>query len=548
MKSVENSNKLPVLQNGLAKQNGLIRQQRMPPAAPELENGYHKVVGDKVDAKDYVIEVLKDRQKLEELASYAVNYAHSIGFVGLLSEHRESLDLTLTPPMSLLPSPFPRELYRLATSVQETLNELYFRISLDQDFLVEAYRDVVRADEWVARQVDMLERVKAEGVRQKVVLHIQRVDYMAHLGCRPGDKLELKQIEVNLGPGGPGFAPKVAKLHRRMLAKVESLNGGALPALANGSLPERRPIAEALFQAWKLFNDPQALAVLVFDSSLYPIQHHEHVQLMQFGLERLGRQEGFRLNVVRMTLAECAERMRLDEEGDHSLLVDGQKRVALVYLVYGYLPEHYLTEKEWKCQLDMERSTACVSPNIRSQLSGTKKVQQLLAKPGMLERFLPERPEKVAELRSTFTGLWGLEADDEKTRALIADAIRHPENYVLKALRDDGVGNYFDEELAQLLCQMSPRERSAYILQQKIRPIAVKNYLKRPFHAPQLEDVVSELGIFGTFVGTTDGISLWNRVDGHVVKTKTHGTNQGGIGEGSGVIDSALLFPESQFY
>jgi len=49
--------------------------------------------------------------------------------------------------------------------------------------------------------------------------------------------------------------------------------------------------------------------------------------------------------------------------------------------------------------LNMERSTAIISPNIRSQLSGTKKVQQLLAKPGMLERFLADRPKKIAELR-----------------------------------------------------------------------------------------------------------------------------------------------------
>ena len=47
----------------------------------------------------------------------------------------------------------------------------------------------------------------------------------------------------------------------------------------------------------------------------------------------------------------------------------------------------------------MERSSAIISPNIRSQLSGTKKVQQLLAKPNMLERFLSDRPKKIAELR-----------------------------------------------------------------------------------------------------------------------------------------------------
>ena len=45
-----------------------------------------------------------------------------------------------------MPSPFPAELFEKAKAVQETLSELYFRISLDHDFLVDAYRDVVKAD------------------------------------------------------------------------------------------------------------------------------------------------------------------------------------------------------------------------------------------------------------------------------------------------------------------------------------------------------------------------------------------------------------------
>jgi hypothetical protein len=63
---------------------------------------------------------------------------------------------------------------------------------------------------------------------------------------------------------------------------------------------------------------------------------------------------------------------------------------------------------------------------------------------------------------------------DPATEALVSDAIEHPQNYVLKALRDDGIGNFFDEELSQMLKAMSKQERSAFILQQKIRPIIVK--------------------------------------------------------------------------
>ncbi len=52
-------------------------------------------------------------------------------------------------------------------------------------------------------------------------------------------------------------------------------------------------------------------------------------------------------------------------------------------------------------------------PNIAYHLSGTKKVQQALALPGAVERYLS--PAEAALVRSSFAGLWGLgEADPGK--------------------------------------------------------------------------------------------------------------------------------------
>lgn len=113
--------------------------------------------------------------------------------MGLHSDHKNAIDLAITPPMTLLPSPFPLELFEKAISVQEILNELYFRISMDHEFLVDAYKNVVKADKWVAKQMEMMKRVHTEGIRQKFVLQIQRVDYMAHRGGE--EKIELKQVD-----------------------------------------------------------------------------------------------------------------------------------------------------------------------------------------------------------------------------------------------------------------------------------------------------------------------------------------------------------------
>ena len=46
----------------------------------------------------------------------------------------------------------------------------------------------------------------------------------------------------------------------------------------------------------------------------------------------------------------------------------------------------------------MERSMALKSPSIHYHLAGTKKVQQELAKPGQLERFLGDKAELIEQV------------------------------------------------------------------------------------------------------------------------------------------------------
>lgn len=57
----------------------------------------------------------------------------------------------------------------------------------------------------------------------------------------------------------------------------------------------------------------------------------------------------------------------------------------------------------------MERSLAVKCPDISTHLAGTKKVQQELARPGVLERFFPDEPETVAQIQATFAGLYTLD-------------------------------------------------------------------------------------------------------------------------------------------
>ena len=56
----------------------------------------------------------------------------------------------------------------------------------------------------------------------------------------------------------------------------------------------------------------------------------------------------------------------------------------------------------------IERSIAAKCPSMAENLIGTKKVQQVFAAPGMVERFIHD-VEAVKRIRKTFAGLYSLD-------------------------------------------------------------------------------------------------------------------------------------------
>lgn len=61
--------------------------------------------------------------------------------------------------------------------------------------------------------------------------------------------------------------------------------------------------------------------------------------------------------------------------------------VSVVYLRAGYGPADYPSQREWGARRMMELSTAIKCPTVITQLAGCKKIQQVLATPGVLERY-----------------------------------------------------------------------------------------------------------------------------------------------------------------
>uniref|UniRef100_A0A183C2H1 ATPgrasp_ST domain-containing protein n=1 Tax=Globodera pallida TaxID=36090 RepID=A0A183C2H1_GLOPA len=142
-----------------------------------------------------------------------------------------------------------------------------------------------------------------------------------------------------------------------------------------------------------------------------------------------------------------------------------------------------------------------------------------------------------------FAKLWGLENDDEKTRAVIEDAIAHPERYVLKPNKEGGGVNFWGQEIVDKLKTFTPSERAAHILMERLNPMVTKNYLIFPFKHATITDVHNELGIYGYILGNMEtGMVLHYEQPGNMVRTKDVEKNEGGVSSGSGVYDSPFLY------
>uniref|UniRef100_A0A183C8Y0 Glutathione synthetase n=1 Tax=Globodera pallida TaxID=36090 RepID=A0A183C8Y0_GLOPA len=485
-------------------------------------------------AENYAKDLVKDEDDLNMLVEAAVDLAHDVRLIKRLedsdSRSRRNSDVASIIPFTLFPSPYPRHIFQQALDVQTGLQKLYFRVSCDYAFLAEQFDDVIKTNNLMRKMAEIMHEIQFEGQKQAYTLFLARSDYMVDLDKDGQEEYGLKQVEMNIGSVvGSTFGPRTAELHRQMLQKV---------GMDASNVPENRAyntLAEGLYFAWQKFGDPDAVVVFaVLQGSV----HRFDERAIEYELQRIS---GGKLNVVRMSSKEAYHKLRLDNDFKLRLSADGRV-VAVVYSRSGPLPEW--TDEEWQARRTIERSTAIKTSTMFSALSSSKKVQQVLAKPGMIERFLPDPEDKeiIVAIRKTFVGLWGLEKDDDETRNLVQHAINNPGFYVLKPQSEGGGHNYFDEELREKLQQFTHEERAAHTLMERIQPMIVKNYLVRPLEKPVLSDVVAELGVFGCLLGDKRDLSiLHNKQHGYLVRTKPASSTESGITAG-GVYDSLNLF------
>ena len=496
---------------------------------------------------------------------------------------------------TLFPTPFPRELFKEATTTLQGLyQKLYRCVASDEAWLRGVLEDVVEHDEMVGGLLEVLDLVRKEGEgekeengergekpdeEQKVRMAIWRSDYMVEVndllegkkededrgetGCIARDKskrLGLKQIEFNTIACAGGMHGNIVSDMHRFLSRTGEyelrVNGQQGQQIKEEAMPRNNTtsmIARGLREAHHLYGNSRHQGVqgtcilfVVQDRNLN-IADERSIEYELWNCEP--PLPNFRIIFGEDVLKHTS----LSE--DRQLLYHPPIRpnqtweVSVVYSRSAHDDFEY-DEAGFFARLQLEKRRAINCPDILTQLTGLKKVQQALTEDETLERWL--RPEEVATIRETFGTMHSLKTlkagKDDSSMNKVEESL---DKYFLKPNREGGGHNVFGRDIQDCLNNMSEEEWGSYILMEKVKAPRVQNILmshKGIYRGP----VVSELGIFSACVRCStseqhESDFLVEAGTAWSLKTKAASVDEMSVVKGYGCFDSPLLVDSEAF-
>ncbi|XP_011501064.1 PREDICTED: glutathione synthetase-like [Ceratosolen solmsi marchali] len=468
------------------------------------------------------IDVNLSNSQLKNLAQMAKDWIIMHG-AGMRSKNNFNEDQIQIVPFLLLPSCYPRKEFESAKEVQILLNELMHNVAHDYDFLTNTLKNTIEVDTFTSKLFNIYQLVHSEGFIQPISLGLIRSDYLLHKDI--GNK--IKQVEVNMiASSFGGLAPIISEYHKFILTEL-----GYKDKVKN--IPENNAtlgLSNGLIEAWKMYNNKKAIILFIVEDITYNILDQRAIEFKIYDLNS-------EIKIIRRSLTELIMQARLGS--DKELFVDDIE-VAVIYYRSGYQLEAYPSENEWNVRLLLERSRAIKCPSIQYHLAGTKKIQQELSIPGVLEKFISDS-NKIIKIRQIFMGIYALDFNEDGEKA-IAMGLKNSHNYVLKPQREGGGNNIYNDKIKdQLEVMKHSKDRTAWILMERIYPPILKNYLIHTGNNDlKIQEFNSELGVYGVVMGYKSRI-IHNTQVGHILRTKLSSANEGGIIFGFGALDSPYI-------
>ncbi|KAL8793591.1 MAG: hypothetical protein Q9195_003854 [Heterodermia aff. obscurata] len=480
--------------------------------------------------------------------------------------------------VSVFPTPFPRLLFEQAQELQPIYNRLYAAISEDEGWLYRVLKGLIDHGHFAAVLWGIHQQVKQEGYVQDITLGLFRSDYMVYVTPQPDSRMELRQIELNtFSVAGGAHSNKAAQMHEFML---NSGNYTFLhsPLLSNNKIPKNETIgslAAGLRSAHTAYGQSRFVksstpgVLFVVQPRNVNICDERPLEYVLWEHDIPAYRAIFGTQLLEHTTLSPSRELLY-----HPPSLSEGVEIAVVYMRAGYDFEEY-SPAGVEARFRLERSRAIKCPSILSHLATFKKVQQELAIPGVLEKFLS--PKEAAIVSGTFAPMFPLDEESiaGKTGRQLACDPKTASSYVLKPSLEGGGHNIYRGDIPGLLSSTPEAQWHTYILMEMINPLIQKNILLTPRgiydKVAAIEDrldfdadneaeeqsrfgtlstkeggpTVSELGIFGVCMwqkssSGLDGIML-NAEAGWSFKTKPDYVDETSVVKGFGCFDSPLL-------
>jgi len=150
--------------------------------------------------------------------------------------------------------------------------------------------------------------------------------------------------------------------------------------------------------------------------------------------------------------------------------------------------------------------------------------------------------EATDKIKGLFKTMYDLsESENPEVIKVKAQAIKTPENFVLKPMKEGGGNNFYGLKLQSKLLNAPQEELDAYLLMEKINAPEVNTHMLKNGKIVYAS-AITEIGIYSFIVTNSQtGQILANEANGCLTRTKGADCDEGGVAAGFAVIDH--LYP-----
>ena len=415
-------------------------------------------------------------------------------------------------PISLTPSPIPKNLFEKIFFYQIAFNKIYNKLSNDQAFIEKTLEPISSKDNHIQKLLEISKKSISNEKRQKIKLSFFRNDYILD---KDQKFLFLKEFNTNCSNFEFSFTNILlnffdyySQKYKKDFSKYKEKNVEIPQNKGN----EIEKFTDAIIEAIKLaFPQDYKTSSILFIVN-------ENQNKYDFHLENL-RNELYNKHEIRsckLLLNEVNTKITKDEEGN--LLKDGNK-ISLVYF-NSFDKNDFKDEESYKALELIELSKALKVPDVNTYLSSLKIFQYYLSKPDIIMHY-NHNELIINDILRFFGGIYYLPDKSKEERNDLIEKIKaSPDNYILKT-KEEKTG----ENLKQIINSIGegdlPDELVNGIIVEKYNPPEHESVIIKDENS-KIEKVISEYGIYGIILMNDNNLVI-NKSVSFLIKTGIKG-------------------------